>query len=70
MFLTKEDFQDSIAMMDTYENINSESDIKASMVEEYAREVFEDFEMMMDDDKEQVKKMIFDDISINLYNIN
>lgn len=70
MFLTKEDFQDSIAMMDTYENINSESDIKPSLVEEYAREVFEDFEMMMDDDKEQVKKMIFDDISNNLYNIN
>lgn len=70
MFLTKEDFQDSIAIMETYENINSESDIKPALVEEYAREVFEDFEMMLDDDKEQVKKMIFDDISINLYNIN
>lgn len=70
MFLTKEDFQDSIAMMDTYENISSESDIKPALVEKYAREVFEDFEMMMDDDKEQVKQMIFDDISNNLYNIN
>lgn len=70
MFLTKEDFQDSIDIMETYEHINTESDIKPAMIEKYAREVFEDFEMMLDDDKEQVKKMIFDDIYINLYNIN
>ncbi len=70
MFLTKDDFADSITMMDTYENINSESDIKASIVEEFAKAVFEDFEIMMEDDKQEVRQMIFEDISLNLYNIN
>lgn len=70
MFLTKEDFQESIDLMETYENISTEGDIKISTAEYYAREIFEDFDQMLDDSKQEIIEMIIEDISIRLYSIN
>lgn len=70
MFLTKEDFEESIDMMEAYINITTESDIKASEAEKYARKIFDDFDSLIEDNKKQIIEMIIEDIHTNLYNIN
>lgn len=70
MFLSKQDFEESISLMNTYENISTPKDISISIAKTFAREIFEDFERMIDDDKKQVIEMIIEDISANFLNIN
>lgn len=70
MFLTKEDFEESIEMMEAYVSVSKESDIKFAVAEKYARKIFDDFDLMVEDNKQQIIEMIIEDISINLYSIN
>lgn len=63
MFLTRDDFQDSIEWIVAYQEIAGDGEIKMSVAEDYAREIFEDFDLMIDENQEQIIEMIIEDIT-------
>jgi len=69
MFLTKIDFEDSLQVIEAYEDLSSE-ETKMSIATDFARELFLNFESMEDKEKKEVLDMILEDMSTSLYVIN
>lgn len=70
MFLTKDDFQESIEIMESYEEITSQSDVGHDLLENYAREFFADYDKLIEANKKQILEMIMEDISQKIEQIN
>ncbi len=70
MFPTREDFQYSLELIEAFEGISNLDDIQPAVAANYARDVFEDFDKMTEDDQERVIDMILEDMSENYYNIS
>lgn len=70
MFLTREDFHYSLDLIEAFENVLVIDDIKPDLAVNYARNVFEEFDRMSDEDQKKVIEMILEDMSENYYNIS
>jgi hypothetical protein len=69
MFLAKKDFMYSIRVIEICEGLGFE-EIKITIANDLAKELFEDFDAMEKDEKEDVIDMIIDDMSLGLYTIH
>lgn len=70
MFPTREDFHYSIEVIEAFEGVFKLEDIQPTIAEDYARDVFEDFEKMSKNDREKVIEMIMEDMSEHYYTIS
>jgi hypothetical protein len=70
MFLTKDDFITSLDVLKAYEEVSEEHDVSFVILEKYAKQLFDDYDNMSDDNRDQVIEMLRQDISIKLYSIN
>jgi hypothetical protein len=69
MFLTKENFDYSLRIIELYDGPFTE-EVKISVAKTFARELFKDFDVMVEDDQDEILEMIIDDMSIDFYAIN
>ncbi len=69
MFLVKQDFDYSIRIIKLYDGPLTE-EVKIAVAEDFARELFEEFDIMKKNDREEIIGMIIDDMPIDLYPIN
>ncbi len=70
MFLTRDDFHLSQEMIEIFEDVGSFADIQPKVALNYAKNIFEDFEKMSEDDRQRVIEMILEDMSEHYYTIS
>lgn len=70
MFLTKEHFKESERIMQDYVDLSTEEEIKLAIAIDYARQMFEDFDTLNEDEKQEVLAMLLDEIPSNIYTIH
>jgi DNA-binding protein Fis len=72
MFLTKEDFEESLIILEAYASISSKQGKKEKSfeAEKYAKRLFDNFNDLDKEDRLEVINMILDDIEKSDYAIN
>lgn len=72
MFLTKHDFADAKRVMEACEAIESDVDVKLAMAKTFAKEMFENFDGLGEDEQKELIDMILQDMSIDVgfYGVN
>jgi hypothetical protein len=69
MFLTKEDLDYSLKVAEIFEAPFTQ-EVKLSVAKDFARELFEEFDVMQEDDRQEIIDMIIDDMSVDFFIIN
>jgi len=70
MFLSKEDFEESINIMEAYEDLSTDDEIRNAVAIDFAKELFDNFESMGVTERAEVISMILEDMSMSVYSIN
>ncbi len=70
MFLSKKHFVDALKFAEVYNSDYNEEENTLNVAVEYAKELFEEFDRMSEDDRQHVLRMIIDDISADKYCLN
>ena len=70
MFLTKTHFEESIRIMKAYKDVENEEELKLAVATDYAKELFENFEIMSEEEKEDAISMIIEEMSISIYSVH
>jgi hypothetical protein len=70
MFLNKQSFDDSLRVLENYKESMNEDGLKLAIATDFAKDLFEDFESMKDDQKGEVLTMIMEDMAVSIYSIH
>jgi hypothetical protein len=69
MFLTKQDFEDSLRIVQTIEDISVE-EVKLAVARDFARELFSEFDKMQENERQEIIEMIINDMQVDFYMIH
>lgn len=69
MFLTKEDLDEALRMAEIYGG-NDSTENKIKLAEEFAREIFTEYDELDKEQRQDAIDMILDDMSMDIYNLN
>lgn len=71
MFLTKNDLEDSLMIIEVYgEDVDGDEDLIMTVANNFARELFQEFDELDEDEKNDIIEMIIEDMPSELYSIN
>ena len=69
MFLVKEDLEESLRIVKTITDISVE-EVKLAVAKNFARELFSEFDLMKENERNEIIEMIIEDMSVDFYVIN
>ncbi len=70
MFLTKDDFKETLEWIEAYDLLTTKHHSKFDVAKGYARQIFDDFDSMIAENQEQIVEMIIDDVAGRYLDIN